>query len=108
MNELTAIRDAILRIKEMDDVPLVIVGNKSDLENDRQVSRGRANHLSKRWGNVPLYEASARRRQNVDEAFLNLTRQMVKKYSGEGAPGTGGGWGGDQRKKGKRKICTLL
>jgi Ras-related protein Rap-1B len=114
MNELTAIRDAILRIKEVDEVPLVIVGNKVDLESDRQVSRNRANHMSRRWGGVPLFEASARRRQNVDEAFLDLTRQMIKVYSGPGggagalaadAGGSGGGTGG--RKKSKR-ICTIL
>ncbi|KAF8543208.1 P-loop containing nucleoside triphosphate hydrolase protein [Trichophaea hybrida] len=114
MNELTAIRDAILRIKEVDEVPLVIVGNKVDLESDRQVSRNRANHMSRKWGGVPLFEASARRRQNVDEAFLTLTRQMMKVYSGPAggasalagdAGGSGGGAGG--RKKSKR-ICTIL
>ncbi|KAF8248192.1 ras-domain-containing protein [Wilcoxina mikolae CBS 423.85] len=114
MNELTAIRDAILRIKEVDEVPLVIVGNKVDLEGDRQVSRNRANHMSRKWGGVPLFEASARKRQNVDEAFLTLTRQMMKVYSGPAggasalaadAGGSGGGAGG--RKKSKR-ICIIL
>jgi Ras-related protein Rap-1B len=114
--ELTPIRDAILRIKEVDDVPLVIVGNKLDLEGDRQVSKNRANHLSRKWGNIPLYESSARRRQNVDEVFLNLTRQLVKRYSGDGTAGGGpGGAGGASgggavaggRKK-KGKSCTIL
>ncbi|KAA8909773.1 P-loop containing nucleoside triphosphate hydrolase protein [Sphaerosporella brunnea] len=106
--ELTPIRDAILRIKEVDDVPLVIVGNKSDLEGDRQVSKNRANHLSRKWGNVPLYESSARRRQNVDEVFFNLTRQLMKKHSGDGGAGAGSGGtaGGGRRKKGK--SCIIL
>jgi Ras-related protein Rap-1B len=110
--ELTAIRDAILRIKEVDDVPMVIVGNKLDLEGDRQVSKNRASHLSRKWGNVPFYEASARRRQNVDEVFLNLTRQLMKKYSADGSAGGGAGGSsggaapGGRRKKGR--SCTIL
>jgi len=70
LNDLTLVRDAILRVKEVDNVPLVIIGNKCDLESDRQVSQNRANHLSRKWGGVPVFEASARMRQNVDEAFF--------------------------------------
>lgn len=97
--ELAGIRDAILRIKEVDSIPIVVVGNKLDLDGDRQVSRGRSNHLSKKWGGVPLYEASARRRQNVDEAFLNLTRQMIKTYGMAAAV---------KKPERKKRICTIL
>lgn len=116
MNELTTIRDAILRIKEVDDVPLVIVGNKSDLEADRQVSKNRANHMSRKWGGVPLFEASARKRQNVDEAFLTLTRQMINICSSAqassaaaaaaAAAAAGGEGGGGGRKK--KRLCIIL
>lgn len=78
LNELTELRDQILRIKETDCVPLVIVGNKSDLEEDRAVSRNRAIHLSQSWGRVPFYETSARKRQNVDEVFMDLCRQIMR------------------------------
>lgn len=94
----------------MEEVPIVMVGNKSDLEGDRQVSKNRANHLSRKWGGVPLYESSARRRLNVDEVFLNLTRQLMKMYGGEVPGGAGGGAGGGiaggRRKRGR--ICTIL
>lgn len=56
---------------------MVIVGNKSDLEEDRAVHRNRAISLSQKWGRVPFYETSARKRQNVDEVFLDLCRQMM-------------------------------
>ncbi|KAF8460288.1 P-loop containing nucleoside triphosphate hydrolase protein [Kalaharituber pfeilii] len=78
LNELTELRDQILRIKEAASVPLVIVGNKSDLEEDRAVSHNRAIHLSQSWGRVPFYETSARKRQNVDEVFIDLCRQIMR------------------------------
>ena len=54
LHELTELREQIIRIKDDPNVPLVIVGNKSDLEEDRVVSRQRAYDLSQRWGNAPL------------------------------------------------------
>ncbi|KAL8945803.1 MAG: hypothetical protein Q9222_007707 [Ikaeria aurantiellina] len=42
LTELHELRDQIVRIKDDPQVPLVIVGNKSDLEEDRVVSRARA------------------------------------------------------------------
>ncbi|KAL9043400.1 MAG: hypothetical protein Q9214_003414, partial [Letrouitia sp. 1 TL-2023] len=68
LTELHELRDQIVRIKDDPQVPLVIVGNKCDLEDDRVVSRARAFAVSQSWGNVHYYETSARRRANVDEA----------------------------------------
>lgn len=79
LNELYELRDQIVRIKDDDKVPLVIVGNKSDLEEDRAVSRSRAFSVSEGWGNAPYYETSARRRANVDEVFVDLCRQIIRK-----------------------------
>jgi Ras-related protein Rap-1B len=76
--ELAELRDQILRIKDSSSVPLVIVGNKSDLEEDRAVSRTQALELSQSWGNAPYYETSARRRANVDEVFKDLCRQIIR------------------------------
>lgn len=79
LSELHELRDQIVRIKDDPSVPLVIVGNKSDLEEDRAVSRARAFSISQNWGNAPYYETSARRRANVDEAFVDLCRQIIRK-----------------------------
>ncbi|EFE37315.1 hypothetical protein TRV_08011 [Trichophyton verrucosum HKI 0517] len=79
LNELQELREQIIRIKDDEKVPIVIVGNKSDLEEDRAVSRSRAFALSQQWGNAPYYETSARRRANVDEAFIDLCRQIIRK-----------------------------
>lgn len=77
--ELGELREQIIRIKDDENIPLVIVGNKSDLEDSRAVSRARAFQMSQLWGNAPYYETSARRRANVDEVFFDLCRQIMAK-----------------------------
>lgn len=79
LHELSELRDQIIRIKDDEKVPIVLVGNKSDLEEDRAVSRARAFAVSQAWGNCPYYETSARRRANVDEVFRDLTRQIIRR-----------------------------
>ncbi|KAJ9666173.1 Ras- protein rsr1 [Coniosporium apollinis] len=78
LHELAELRDQIIRIKDDPRVPLVLVGNKSDLEEDRAVSRARAFAVSQGWGS-PYYETSARRRANVDEVFKDLCRQIIRR-----------------------------
>lgn len=79
LHELSELREQITRIKDDENVPIVIVGNKSDLEEDRAVPRARAFALSQTWGNAPYYETSARRRANVNEVFVDLCRQIIRK-----------------------------
>ena len=78
LTELSELRDQIVRIKDDPLIPLVIVGNKSDLEEDRAVTRARAFSAAQSY-NAPYYETSARRRNNVDEAFVDLCRQIIRK-----------------------------
>ena len=77
--ELAELREQIIRIKDDENIPLVVVGNKSDMEDDRIVPRARAFQLAQSWGQKPYYETSARRRTNVDEVFLNLCSQIIHK-----------------------------
>ena len=98
LNELEGLREEILRIKDDDNVPMVIVGNKADLEEARAIPRAKGFAISQKWG-APYYEASARTRSkslilfegpsgtsftdrekaNVDEVFIDLCRQMLRK-----------------------------
>ncbi|KAF9981375.1 hypothetical protein BGZ65_004016, partial [Modicella reniformis] len=61
-------------------VPIVLVGNKCDLEGDRKVPREKGVNLSHRWGGTPFYETSARTRINVDEVFYDLVRMINRQY----------------------------
>ncbi|KAH0596893.1 hypothetical protein MHUMG1_05201 [Metarhizium humberi] len=79
--QFAGLREEILRIKDDENVPMVIVGNKADLEENRAVQRAKGFSISQRWG-APYYEASARTRKptaNVDEVFIDLCRQMLRK-----------------------------
>ncbi|KAK0390799.1 hypothetical protein NLU13_0302 [Sarocladium strictum] len=78
MAELEGLRQEIIRIKDDENIPMVIVGNKSDLEETRAVPRAKAFGMSQRWG-APYYETSARTRTNVDEVFVDLCRQLLRK-----------------------------
>jgi len=86
LNELTDIRDQLVRIKDDPDVPIVLVGNKSDLQGT--VTRDSIKQATRKFDNIPYYETSARRRVNVDDAFRDLVRQiMIKEREAEKATG---------------------
>lgn len=59
-------REQILRVKEEEVIPLLLVGNKSDLEERRQVSADEATAKAGEWG-VQYVETSAKTRANVDK-----------------------------------------
>lgn len=53
-------------MKEEEAIPLLLVGNKSDLEERRQVSSDEATAKVAEWG-VQYVETSAKTRANVDK-----------------------------------------
>ncbi|KAG0056932.1 Ras- protein Rap-1b [Gryganskiella cystojenkinii] len=75
-DELQELRQQILKVKDNPLVPIVLVGNKCDLEHDRKVPQEWGDALSTRWGGTPYYETSARSRINVDEVFYDLVRMI--------------------------------
>lgn len=80
LRELAELREQIVRVKDGDErVPLVLVGNKADLDEQRVVTRNRAFNVSQSWGGKPYYETSARKRTNVDEAFKDVCRQIIRR-----------------------------
>jgi Ras-related protein Rap-1B len=68
LQELVTLRDEIIRIKDDENIPIVIVGNKADLVDQRQVDRAKAFSISQRW-QAPYYEASARTRSMSDSSL---------------------------------------
>lgn len=59
-------REQILRVKSDDNIPFLLVGNKADLEERRQVTVEEAHQRAQQW-NVPYVETSAKTRANVDK-----------------------------------------
>ncbi|KAI1809508.1 ras-domain-containing protein [Poronia punctata] len=78
LNDIIRLREEITRIKDDENVPIVICGNKADLEDQRAVPRARGFEVSRKWG-APYYETSARTKTNVEEVFVDLCRQMFRK-----------------------------
>ncbi|KAF3836289.1 hypothetical protein F7725_028847 [Dissostichus mawsoni] len=68
-------REQILRVKEDENVPFLLVGNKSDLDDRRQVSAEEAKARAEQWG-VCYVETSAKTRANVDKVFFDLMREI--------------------------------
>ncbi|XP_026015019.1 ras-related protein Rap-2a-like isoform X1 [Astatotilapia calliptera] len=56
-------------------VPVVLVGNKVDLEDEREVSPSEGQALAEDWG-CPFMETSAKSKTMVDELFAEIVRQM--------------------------------
>ncbi|XP_057572071.1 GTPase NRas isoform X1 [Hippopotamus amphibius kiboko] len=67
-------KEQIKRVKDSDDVPMVLVGNKCDLPT-RTVDTKQAHELAKSYG-IPFIETSAKTRQGVEDAFYTLVREI--------------------------------
>ncbi|OCF42378.1 hypothetical protein I317_03753 [Kwoniella heveanensis CBS 569] len=56
-------------------IPLVIVGNKSDLIDEREIETSEGEKLAASWG-CSYYEASARTSTNITPIFEDIVRQL--------------------------------
>lgn len=71
--ELMTYYQQILRVKDVEYVPIFVVGNKSDLEGERQVSFEEGAELARHF-NASFLETSAKQAINVEESFYGLAR----------------------------------
>lgn len=94
-NDLQDLREQILRVKDTDDVPMVLVGNKCDLEDERVVGKDLGRSLATQF-NCAFMETSAKAKINVNDIFYDLVQQINKK-SPERKPN-----------KKKKSLCVLL
>ena len=101
---VSEIRESVLRVKVDDRTPFILVGNKSDLHDSKEVSRDEAESMAGSWG-VPYIETSAKTKQNVDKIYYDLmTMIQQRKESVQGPDGKS-----TKKKRGKKKKkCTIL
>lgn len=80
LSEIAALREEIIRIKDDHNVPMVICGNKADLEEHRSVSKPRVFEISRRWG-APYYETSARTKSTFSAHHsFNIIARLKKNH----------------------------
>ncbi|PIO59505.1 Ras family protein, partial [Teladorsagia circumcincta] len=82
-NDLIDLRDQILRVKDSEEVPMILVGNKCDLEDERVVGKDQGQNLARQFGSAYL-ETSAKAKINVNEVFYDLIRQINRRYPDNG------------------------
>lgn len=73
--EVEKIHKGIVKHKDTDKVPIVLVGNKKDLEAKREVPTAKAKALASEWG-CDFLEASAKTDTNIREIFNSLIDQV--------------------------------
>ncbi len=80
--DLLTIHEQLLRSKDADEVPIVLVGNKCDLEEERAVSKEEGKSMAEKFGeHCKFLEASAKESINVEEIFMSLVR-LVDRFEG--------------------------
>ena len=101
-------RDQILRVKDEDSYPMIILGNKCDLENEREVQTSEGRDLGKAL-NCPFLETSAKARINVEEAFYEVVREIRRHNAGADDAATPGATGSsDKKPKKAKRACSIL
>lgn len=73
--DIKTMKELITRVKGSERVPILLVGNKVDLEHQREVPTLEGRTLAQFWG-CPFVEASAKNRTNVNEVFAEIVREM--------------------------------
>eukprot|EP01087_Luapelamoeba_hula_P008295 TRINITY_DN206_c0_g1_i1.p1 TRINITY_DN206_c0_g1~~TRINITY_DN206_c0_g1_i1.p1 ORF type:complete len:203 (+),score=38.32 TRINITY_DN206_c0_g1_i1:184-792(+) len=111
-SELGELRNLICRVKDNETVPMVIVGNKLDLEADRKVPSSEGQALAGSF-NAAFMEASAKSQINISEIFEELVGLVLeskgigrRKKGGKGGKAetsSSGGGGGETKSR-----CNLI
>lgn len=78
-NDLEDLRDQILRVKDAEDVPIILVGNKCDLEDERVVGKDQGQNLARQWSCV-FMETSAKAKVNVGEVSDESSARTLMSY----------------------------
>ena len=86
--------------KRSDSLNIIIVGNKCDLQDEREVSVEAGENLARSISAL-FKEASAKTRTNVEESVFDLIRKM--RSNPLGTPGVVSKKGGE-----KKSLCSLL
>ena len=78
---LNNLLEQIRKIRNIKSViPIILVGNKSDLEEDREVSKEQLEEIKENYDISLLMEISLKTGENVEEMYRNVTTMLLQKY----------------------------
>ena len=97
---VTTWMDAIHNMAKQ-DVPIILVGNKTDMENERRITTEEGQKLAEKY-KLLFKEVSAMTGDGVADAFTMLTIALFDK---QGITGNGGCKLEDAKKNNRRKRC---
>jgi small GTP-binding protein len=95
----------LVRTKGTSKVPVVICGNKCDLEEKRVVSKAEGEELAAKLTSI-FFETSALANINIDNAFKTLVKEIRKQSAPSGGSSSAGGVA--KPKRAKKGACDLL
>ena len=75
-DEIASFREQILRVKDADKVPMVMIGNKLDLERQRVVTKQEAADYAASVG-AQYAETSAKNGRGIEDAFGGMARRLL-------------------------------
>lgn len=99
----------ILRTRNTDPqpgLPIILVGNKCDLEENREISKTEGEEIANKFG-IPFYEASAKTRYNIEEIFIAISR-LISKWDWAELGDAEEKKPKDHRTERKSKCCVIL
>jgi len=76
-------------------VPMVLVGNKCDLEDERVVGKDQGLNMARQFNNCAFMETSAKAKIGVNDIFFDLVRQVNRRTP-------------DNPVKKSKKKCVIL
>jgi len=98
-NDISDLHQLIIRVKDTEKVPMVLVGNKCDLTDQRVITTEQGEALAQKFG-CRFIEASAMTKINIEQIFQGLVKQIsVPKPTPKKA---------GQKKEGGRSGCALF
>lgn len=95
----------LIRTKGTNKVPIVICGNKCDLEEKRVVGKTEGEELAKKLNSM-FYETSALSNINIEDAFVSLVKEI--RSSGDSKDNKSYDKKSEKEKSKKKSGCELI
>jgi len=105
--EVRNLREKLLNITDDEHIPCVLVGNKCDLNEDREVQTATGQALANEFG-WKFLEASAKTKLNVVEAFEEIVKSIRAYRAGTGKDNGGTSEQQPEQKHAKRRFACIV